>query len=85
MLRLYWYYLAALLSDQFLQVGFLFIPVKQVHGFEGDDPSILVHDVHAAFLDRPHIKIPGIDEAHDDDAEEMVVAQAGCFDLRQAA
>ena len=39
----------------------------------------------AGFLDGPHIEVIGIDEAHDDDAEEIIVAQAGRADLWQAA
>ena len=63
------------------------VAVKKIErGVEGDDAAVGVGDVDAGFFDAADVHVPGVEELHDDDAEEVVVAEV-CrdFEFRQAA
>ncbi len=63
------------------------VAVEHVVGVEGDEAlGVGVGDVDAGFLDGAEIEGLGVDELDDEDAEEIVVAEAlGGEDLGEAA
>ena len=65
---------------------FQVVAVEEVVGVEGDQPTIRVDDVDAGFLDAAHVEGMGIDELHNDDAENIFVRDVlGGQDFGEAA
>src|SRR5579862_2978346 len=70
---------------QFLQARRTIPSVKEVHGFEGNEAEIVAHDVDAGALNSPDVEIPGVDEAHDNHTEKVLVAEVGGHNAGKAA
>src|SRR4051812_43654013 len=51
------------------------VAVEQVVGVEGNHPPVGMDDVDARLLHRAHVERVGVDELHDQDAEEVLVAE----------
>ena len=49
------------------------VAVEKVVGVEGDEAAVGVDDVDAGFLDAAYVERVGVDELHDDDAEDVFV------------
>ena len=62
---------------QFFEQLFLIVAVKHVEGVEGDDAAVGVGDVDAGFFDGADVEIVGVEELHDDDAEDLVIGRRG--------
>src|ERR1700694_3346047 len=72
----------ALLPKLYVQA----VAVEKIVGVEGDDLAFARDEVNAGALHRGDAEIVAVEELHDDDAEDFVVAEiARHFDLRQAA
>ena len=56
---------------------FQVVAVEEVVGVEGDQAAVGVDYVDAGFLDAADIEGVGVDELHDDDAEDIFVGQGG--------
>src|SRR5271166_3478505 len=56
---------------------FQVVAVEKVVGVEGDEAAIGVNDVDAGFLDAADVEGVGVNELHDDDAEDVVVGERG--------
>ena len=52
---------------------FQFVAVEEVVSVEGDETAVGVNDVDAGFLDAADIEGVGLDELHNDDAEDVFV------------
>src|SRR5687767_5456245 len=62
------------------------VAVEEIVGVEGDDLALRRDEVDAGALHRGDAEIEAVEELHDHDAEDLVVAEVGRhFDLRQAA
>lgn len=61
--------------------------IENVEGVEGDEAlAVWMRDVDAGLLDTADIEGFGVDELHDEDAEEILVAEVfGDEDFGQAA
>ncbi len=49
------------------------VAVEEVVGVEGDEAAVGMDDVDAGFLDAADVEGVGVDELHDDDAENVFV------------
>ena len=57
-------------------VSFEIVAIKEIVGIERNQPAIVwMDDVHTRFLHRTHIECVRIDELHDEDAEDVFVAE----------
>ena len=54
---------------------FQMVAVEEVVGVEGDEAAVGMDDVDAGFLDAADVEGVGVDELHDDDAEDVVVGE----------
>jgi hypothetical protein len=62
------------------------VAIEEVVGVEGNETlRVGVRDVDAGLLDRAEIEALRVDELHDEDAEEVGVAEVGRGDLRETA
>src|SRR5690242_17346130 len=62
------------------------VAVEEVVGVEGDDLSPRRHEVDAGTLHGRQAEVEAVEELHDDDAEDAVVAEVSRhLELRQAA
>ena len=54
---------------------FQMVAVEEVVGVEGDEAAVGMDDVDAGFLDAADVEGVGVDELHDDDAEDVFVGE----------
>ena len=55
---------------------FQVVAVKEIVGVEGNEAAVGVNDVDASFLNAADIERVGIDELHNDYAEDVFVGDA---------
>src|SRR5437762_2684665 len=53
-----------------------FISIKKIVGIERNQPPIGMHNVDAGFLHTSHVERVGVNELHDDHAENVLVRDA---------
>src|SRR5438105_3329249 len=74
------------LSLKVFQLLLFPIPIKHIERIKWNDPPIGMNDMHAALFDAADVQIVGVHEFHDDDAEDVLVADlVGDIDQGQAA